>query len=364
MLALETLQPLDEHDRRLLAQVHPDDWQNPSPKPRYDLVVIGGGTAGLVSAVGAAGLGARVALVERQLLGGDCLNTGCVPSKALIAASRAWHTVRNGEEMGAAPPIGTGDFSRVMERVRRLRADIAPNDGAPRLRELGIDVFLGSARFVAADAVEVDGARLAFKRAVIATGARTAAPPIPGLAEAGYLTHESVFSLTQLPKRLAVIGAGPIGCELAQAFVLHGTQVTLFDVMPRVLPQEDAGAAALIAEVLRRESVRLELGGKIEEVQAKGAVRVVRFGRDERIGVEEVLVAAGRVPNVDGLGLEKAGIEHDAKGFKIDDHLRTTNPRVYACGDVASPLQFTHAADAQARLVLRNAFFFGRGKLS
>lgn len=364
MLALETLHPLDEHDRRLLSQVHPEDWQNPKPKPRYDLVVIGGGTAGLVSAVGAAGLGARVALVERDLLGGDCLNTGCVPSKALIAASRAWHTVRNGEEMGTAPPIGTGDFSRAMERVRRLRADIAPNDGAPRLQGLGIDVFLGSARFVAADAVEVDGARLAFKRAVIATGARAAAPPIPGLAEAGYLTHETIFSLTQLPRRLSIIGAGPIGCELAQAFGRLGSQVTVFDVMPRVLPHEDADAAALVADVLRRESVRLELGGQIEDVQAKGPVRVIRFGRDERIAADEVLVAAGRVPNVDGLGLEAAGIEHDGKGVKVDDHLRTTNPRVYACGDVASPVQFTHAADAQARLVLRNAFFFGKGKLS
>jgi pyruvate/2-oxoglutarate dehydrogenase complex dihydrolipoamide dehydrogenase (E3) component len=358
------LQPLDEHNRRLLDQVHPDDWSNPRPKGRYDLVVIGGGTAGLVSAAGAAGLGARVALVERHLLGGDCLNTGCVPSKAIIAASRAWHTVRNGEEMGAAPPIGTGDFGRVMERMRRLRADIAPNDGAPRLRDLGVDVFLGEARFVAADAVEVDGARLAFKRAVIATGARAAAPPIAGLAEAGYLTHETVFSLTQLPRRLAVIGAGPIGCELAQAFSRLGSQVTVFDVVPRVLPREDEDAAALIAEVLRRESVRLELGGAIEEVQSKGAVKVVRFGRDDRIAADEVLVAAGRVPNVDGLGLEAAGVEHDAKGVKTDDHLRTTNPRVYACGDVASPLQFTHAADAQARLVLRNAFFFGRGKVS
>ncbi|HXT19892.1 MAG TPA: mercuric reductase [Thermoanaerobaculia bacterium] len=364
MLAPETLQPLDEHNRRLLDQVHPEDWQNPKPKSRYDLVVIGGGTAGLVSAAGAAGLGARVALVERHLLGGDCLNSGCVPSKALIAASRAWHTVRNGEEMGAAPPIGTGDFSRAMERVRRVRADIAPNDGAPRFRDLGIDVFLGSARFVAADAVEVDGARLAFKRAVIATGARAAAPPIPGLAESGYLTNETVFSLTQLPRRLAVIGGGAVGCELAQAFGRLGSQVTLFDVLPRLLPKEDEEAAALIAEVLRRESVRLELGGQIEEVQSKGAVKVVRFGRDDRIAADEVLVATGRVPNVDGLGLEAAGVEHDAKGVKIDDHLRTTNPRVFACGDVASPVQFTHAADAQARLVLRNAFFYGRGKLS
>jgi pyruvate/2-oxoglutarate dehydrogenase complex dihydrolipoamide dehydrogenase (E3) component len=366
MLALDDLvQPLDEHNRRLISHVHPEDWQNPTPKSRYDLVVIGGGTAGLVSAVGAAGLGARVALVERRLLGGDCLNTGCVPSKALIAAARVWHTVRNGEqEMGAAPPIGTGDFPRVMERLRALRADIAVHDSAARFRDLGVDVFLGSARFVAADAVEVDGQRLAFKRAVIATGARAAIPPIPGLAESGYLTHETVFGLTQLPRRLAVIGGGPIGCELAQAFGRLGSQVTIFDVLPRVLPREDPDASALIAEVLQRESVRLELGGQIEEVQSKGALKVVRFGKDERIGADEILVAAGRAANVEGLGLEAAGIEHSPKGVKVDEHLRTTNPRVYACGDVASPLQFTHAADAQARLVLRNAFFFGKGKLA
>jgi len=368
MLPPDTLdpvaQPLDEHNRRLLAQVHPADWKNPKAQGRYDLVVIGGGTAGLVSAAGAAGLGARVALVERHFLGGDCLNTGCVPSKAVIAASRVWHTVRNGEDLGAPPTIGGGDFTQAMERMRRLRADIAANDGAPRFRDLGIDVFLGSARFVATDAVEVDGQRLAFKRAVVATGARAAVPPVPGLAGTGYLTHETIFSLTTLPRRLAVIGAGPIGCELAQAFCRLGSQVTLFDVVPRVLPREDAEASALIAEVLRRESVRLELGADIDEVQPKGQHKVLRFGNDDRIAVDEVLVAAGRLANVEGLGLEAAGIEHTAKGVTVDDHLRTTNSRVFACGDVASPVQFTHAADAQARMVLRNALFFGRGKLS
>ncbi len=362
------VQPLDEHNRRLLEAVHPSDWRNPQPQGRYDLVVLGAGTAGLVAAAGAAGLGAKVALVERHLMGGDCLNTGCVPSKAVIAASRVWHTVHNGEEMGGAPPIGTGDFARVMERMRRLRADIAPHDGAARFRDLGIDVFLGEGRFVAADALEVDGARLAFKRAVVATGARAAVPPIAGLAEAGFLTHETVFSLTTLPRRLAVIGGGPIGCELAQAFGRLGAQVTLFDVLPRLLAREDEEAAALVAGVMERESVRLELGATIEEVQAKGPHKVVRFGRDgtaaDRAVVDEVLVATGRIPNVDGLGLEAAGVEHGPRGVRTDDHLRTTNRRVFACGDVASPLQFTHAADAQARLVLRNAFFFGRGRLS
>ncbi|HEV8630806.1 MAG TPA: mercuric reductase [Thermoanaerobaculia bacterium] len=365
---LSLVEPLDEHNRRLLEQVHPERWQNPRPAARYDLVVVGAGTAGLVSAAGAAGLGARVALVERHLMGGDCLNTGCVPSKALIAASRVWHSARNGEALGAPPTIGTGDFTTVMERMRRLRAEIAVNDGAPRFKALGIDVFFGHARFVAGNALEVDGARLAFKRAVLATGARAATPPIPGLAEVGFLTHETVFSLTTLPRRLAVIGAGAIGCELAQAFGRFGSQVTVFDVLPRVLPREDDDAAALVAEVLARESVRLELGVTLDEVLAKGTHKMVRFSRagvaPAPIAVDEVLVAAGRAPNVAGLGLEAAGIEHGPRGVKVDERLRTTNPRVFACGDVASPVQFTHAADAQARMVLRNALFFGRGKLS
>ena len=345
--------------------VHPDDWQNPQPKSRYDLVVIGGGTAGLVSAAGAAGLGARVALVERHLLGGDCLNTGCVPSKAIIAASRAWHTVRNGEEMGAAPPIGTGDFGRVMERMRRLRADIAPNDGAPRLRDLGIDVFLGEARFVAADAVEVDGARLAFKRAVIATGARAAVPPIAGLADAGYLTHETIFSLTQLPRRLAVIGAGPIGCELAQAFSRLGSQVTVFDVRAarpaaRGRGRRRAHRRGAAPRERAPRARRRHRGGAVEGGRQGGAFRPRRPHRRRR-------GAGGRRPRAQRRRPRPRGGGRRARQPRASRSTTTCAPPTrasIACGDVASPLQFTHAADAQARLVLRNAFFFGRGKLS
>src|SRR5687767_13156543 len=260
-------------DPQLRAQLHPPGWVTPTPAPRYNLVVIGGGTAGLVSAAGAAGLGARVALVERHLLGGDCLNVGCVPSKGVIAAARAWHRVFNGSGFGAPPHIGTGDFARAMERMRRLRADISPNDSAARFRDLGIDVFLGQGRFIAPDAAEVDGRRLRFKRAVVASGARAAAPPIPGLDVVGHLTNESVFALTALPRRLAVIGAGPIGCELAQAFARFGSAVTLFDVLPRILPREGADAAALVAKSLRHDEVRLELGVTIDEVRWSGDER-------------------------------------------------------------------------------------------
>jgi len=274
--------------------------------------------------------------------------------------------VRNGEEVGAPPPIGGGDFGRAMERMRRVRAQLAPRSGADRFRELGVDVFLGAARFVAADAVEVAGARLPFKRAVIATGAAAMMPPIPGLAEGGFLTHETVFALTALPRRLAIIGGGAIGCELAQAFGRFGSQVTLFDALPRVLADEDEDASALLAGVLRRESVRLELGARVEEVQAKGPHKVVRFTSPgatvDRIAVDEVLVATGRSPRLDGLELAAAGIERRGDALALDEHLRTTNPRVWACGDVATPVQLTHAADAQARLVLRNALLGRRRK--
>jgi pyruvate/2-oxoglutarate dehydrogenase complex dihydrolipoamide dehydrogenase (E3) component len=372
MLAPESATPLlrsrDPHDRKLLEQVRPPDWQNPEPRGRYDLVVLGAGTAGLVSAAGAAGLGARVALVERHLLGGDCLNVGCVPSKGVISAARVWHQVFDGAAFGAPPHVGTGDFARAMERMRRLRAAIAPNDGAARFRDLGVDVYFGEGRFVSPDVVEVGGRRLEFKRAVIATGGRAAAPPIAGLETVPYLTNETVFSLTALPRRLAILGAGPIGCELAQGFARFGSQVTVLELLPRIMPREDEDAAALVAEALRRDGVTLELGVKIDQVATSGRDKDIRYTREGgegvRLLVDELLVATGRAPNTEGLGLQAARIEYGPKGVKVDDQFRTTHPKVFACGDVASPLQFTHAADAQARAVLRNALFGGRIKAS
>src|SRR5437588_10505998 len=225
--------PDDEFNRRLVANVHPADWLNPRPSGRYNLVVIGAGTAGLVSAIGAAGLGAKVALVEREFMGGDCLNVGCVPSKALIRASRAAAEVQGAQDYGVEVPAGARvNFPAVMERMRRLRAAISPNDSAARYRGLGVDVFFGEARFTGPDTVEVGGRVLRFRRAVIATGARAAHPDIPGLQGAGFLTNETVFTLPELPPRLAVIGAGPIGCELAQAFARFGARVSLVGHRP------------------------------------------------------------------------------------------------------------------------------------
>lgn len=365
-----SVQPFDEHNRRLLSHVHPIDWQNPEPADRYHLVVVGGGTAGLVSASGAAGLGARVALVERHLMGGDCLNVGCVPSKGIISAARAWHGATSaGAPFGApADPTTPGDFPTAMERMRRLRAEISPVDSAARFRDLGIDVFLGEGRFVASDAVEVAGKRLRFRRAVIATGGRAAAPPIPGLDSVEYLTNENVFSLTELPRRLAVIGGGPIGCELAQSFARFGAEVHVFDIAGHVLSREDPDAAAIVQKAMVRDGVQLHLASKVLQVKAgKGDEKILIFeidGKKSELPCDQLLVAVGRKPNVEGLGLEAAGVEYSPKGVEIDDRLRTTNRRIFAAGDIASRYQFTHTADAMARRVLRNAFFFGRQKVS
>ena len=239
------VQPWDAHNQKLVANVHPADWKNPTPAPRYNLVVIGGGTAGLVSAVGAAGLGAKVALIEKHFMGGDCLNVGCVPSKAIIRAARKAAGVRDMADFGVNIPDGTTiDFGKVMERMRRLRADISPHDSAKRFTELGVDIFLGAGKFTGPDSIEVGGQTLRFAKAVIATGARAAAPPIPGLKDVPYLTNETLFSLTELPKRLGVIGAGPIGCEMAQAFARLISQVFLIENEAGILPREDRDAAA------------------------------------------------------------------------------------------------------------------------
>jgi pyruvate/2-oxoglutarate dehydrogenase complex dihydrolipoamide dehydrogenase (E3) component len=360
--------PLDEHNRRHLENVHPEGYRNPVAKDRYHLVVIGAGPGGLVAAIAAAGLGARVALVERHLMGGDCLNVGCVPSKAVIRAARAWHEAAHAAgEFGGPPISGSGDFAAAMRRMRRLRADLSPVDSVSRYTERGVDMFLGEGRFLDGETIEADGARLKFRRAVVATGARAAIPPLPGLLEADPLTNETLFWLESLPPRLAVIGAGPIGCEMAQAFARFGSRVSVLIRGPQILPREDRDAARLVEESMTRDGVAFLNGAKLRKIERRGEERVVHFERDGRaeiLPVDRILVAAGRAPNVEGLGLERAGIAHDERGIRVDDRLRTTNPRVYAIGDVASRFQFTHAADAQARMVIANALFFGRGRAS
>jgi pyruvate/2-oxoglutarate dehydrogenase complex dihydrolipoamide dehydrogenase (E3) component len=363
------LQPDTTENRVLAANVHPVDWTNPEPSGLYNLVVVGGGTAGLICAAGAAGLGAKVALIERHLLGGDCLNVGCVPSKGLIRASRAVFDARSSCNFGVRGLDSLqADFPAAMERMRRLRADISGHDSASRFRdELGVDVYLGEGKFTAPDVIEVAGKKLSFAKGALCTGARAAAPPIPGLSEAGFLTNETVFSLTTLPPRLAVIGAGPIGCELAQAFARFGSQVTIIEQGAQILGREDRDAANVLQESFRREGITLELGAKILGVKTRGGEKLLSLERDGavfEVTADSVLVGIGRAPNVEGLGLEAAGIVYDGSGVKVSDTLQTSNPRVYAAGDICSSYKFTHIADAQARILIANALFRGRQKNS
>jgi mercury(II) reductase len=361
--------PMDEYNAALVSNVHPPDWVNPEPAPRYNLVVIGAGTAGLVTAVGAAGLGAKVALVERSLLGGDCLNVGCVPSKSVIRSSRAYADVRDAHLFGVrVPHEAEVDFPAVMERMRAIRARISHHDSAWRFQQLGVDVFLGEARFTSRNTVDVGRQTLRFKKAVVATGARAVEPPIEGLAEAGYLTNETVFSLTERPEHLAVIGGGPIGCELAQAFRRLGSQVTLIELAPQLLIREDADAAEILTHALRRDGVNIRFGTKVTRVMLSGGKKLIYAesgGRGDIVAVDEILVGVGRAPNVESLNLEKVGVEYDKRnGIVVNDRLQTTNPRIYAAGDVCMKYKFTHAADAAARIVIQNALFLGRKKLS
>ena len=359
------VEPFDEFNRQLVANVHPNDWVNPEPRERYHLVVVGAGTAGLVSASIAAGLGARVALVERHLMGGDCLNVGCVPSKGIISAARSWRAAADSSRLFGGPTAaGAGNFAEAMRRMRRLRAGISRVDGAPRYRDAGVDVFLGEGRFTGRDRLTVDDKVLRFRRAIIATGARAEAPPIPGLDQVSYLTNETIFSLTELPQHLVVLGAGPIGCEMAQAFARFGARVTLINRAPHVLPREDVDAACIVQRAMEAHGVRLIHEAEAKSVEAGAGQTVVHVesaaGR-ETISGDHLLVAVGRAPNVEGLGLDTAGVAFDSRGVTVDDRMRTTNPRIFAVGDICSKYQFTHAADAQARLVVANALFFGIG---
>jgi pyruvate/2-oxoglutarate dehydrogenase complex dihydrolipoamide dehydrogenase (E3) component len=373
---MNALLPHDEHNQKLEANVHPPEWTNPTPSRPYHLVVIGAGTAGLVTAAGAAGLGARVALVERELMGGDCLNVGCVPSKGIIGAARVAAAAKKASEFGIEIPNVQVDFAAVMERMRKLRAGISHNDSASRFSDLGVDVYFGQARFQNSKSIRVGGdgkqggVELPFKRAVIATGARASAPPIEGLSEVEYLTNETLFSLTEIPRRLGIIGAGPIGCEMAQSFAQLGSEVFLVESSHGVLPREDREAAEIVQAEMLRDGVKLLCCGRKLVIKNEGGIRltVQSHGKDYDQPVDQLLVAVGRAPNVENLNLEAAGVEFDQQGVKVNDHLQTTNSDIFAAGDICSKYQFTHTADFQARIVIQNALFavgpFGKKKAS
>jgi len=366
-IAMPRLVPDDDANRELVRQTHPLDWTNPAARARYHLVVIGAGTAGLTAAGGCAAVGGRVALIERHFTGGDCLVSGCVPSKGIISAARVAARCRQAGAYGVQVPSATVDFPTVMARMRRLRAQISPADSVSHLAKAGIDVFLGQARFVARETVEVGGQRLKFVRAVIATGGRPIVPPIPGLREAGFLTNETLFDLTVLPPRFVVIGAGPIGCEMAQTFQRLGSRVTMIDTASHILHREDSDAAAIVQRAFEQEGVQLLHRSKVTRVERRSKETIVWVEQDGRIlelACEAMLVGVGRAPNTDGLNLEAAGVAYDTTGVTVDDRLQTTNPRIFAAGDICAPFKFTHTANALGRMAMVNALFWGRNRMS
>lgn len=387
--------PMDEQNVKLLDNVHPPEWIEPTHSGVYNLVVIGAGAGGLVTSSGAAGVGAKVALIEANALGGDCLNVGCVPSKSLLHAANLAHTLRNTGQLDDAGISFDGpvkvDFAKTMERLRRIRAEISENDSASRYtRKLGVDVYFGYAKFTSETSVVVNGKTLNFRRAVIATGGFPSLPPIPGLRDlhersttamgkvphTAVMTNETFFNMTALPRRLCVIGAGVIGMELGQAMQRLGSSVTMFGRSGSVLPKEDEDLARLVKAQMEADGVTFRLSVS-EYINVKLTGEVSAEGYEEMIMKTEeggekleylfdaILVATGRKPNVGNLDLEAANVKYDlSKGLQVNDMLQTTNSRIYGVGDCCSAYKFTHAADFMARMVIRNALFLGKDKLS
>ncbi|MBI1294027.1 dihydrolipoyl dehydrogenase [bacterium] len=361
---------MDQYNQALLDNARPSSWQNPTPSGKYNLVVIGSGTAGLVSAIGAAGMGGKVALIEKRMMGGDCLNAGCVPSKSIIRSAKAIGEIRKADTMGIHVPEGVHvDFGGVMERMRRIRANISHDDSVQRVTNAGVELYFGAGRFTGPNTIEVVNGdqrqTLEFAKAVVATGSRPRPLPTPGAEEVGYLTNETLFELTEQPRRLAVIGSGPIGAEMAQTFARLGTEVTIIEIDSQILIREDQDAARIVQDSLVKDGIQLILNAKIQSMYKSDTGKVIVYEQNEErktIEVDDLLVSIGRIPNVEGLNLEAAGVEYSNRGVTVDGTMRTSNPNVYAAGDIGIRYQFTHVADATARIVLQNALFPGPKK--
>lgn len=361
--------PKDAFECTRIADVHPEAWNNPEPTGRYQLVIVGAGPAGLAAAEDAAALGTRVALIERHLIGGTCLNTGCVPSKALIRTASVYAGMRDAARYGAQVPGDIQvDFAAVMERVRRIRSHLTATVSVRRLAASGVDVYFGNVRFNGADKICVNGQQLCFDKALIATGARPDIPAVAGLKEAGFLTNDTVFDLTELPPRLLVLGGGPLGCELAQTFQRLGSRVTIVQDQPLFLAREERDAAQILSDAFAREGVEVRLNTTATEVRMEGSrklVDLVSADYHSTIQVDAILAGAGRRPNVQGLDLEAAGVDyHERDGIAVDDYLCTSNPQIYAAGDVCLEDKYTDIAEESARIVVRNALLGRRERLS
>jgi pyruvate/2-oxoglutarate dehydrogenase complex dihydrolipoamide dehydrogenase (E3) component len=361
--------PKDACEEKRLADLHPQAWVNPEPADNYALIIVGAGSAGVAAAELAIAMGVKVAMIERHLIGGTCLNTGCVPSKALIRTSRLYAEMRDAARYGAKVPDNIEvDFAAAMERVRRIRGHLSNRSSVRRLAALGVDIFFGNVRFAGPDTLMVNDQKLRFGKVMIATGTRPHIPTIPGLREAGFLTNANVFNLTELPKRLLVIGGGPVGCELAQAFRHLGANVTIVQDKPLFLEKEERDAAQILSDAFARDGLEVRLNTQVLAVRVENGRKLVDLiSADYRstIEVDAILTGVGRAPNVQGLDLEAADVKYDAAtGIAVDDFLCTSNSRIYAAGDVCLEEQYTDTAAASARIVVHNALMRGNMRFS